>query len=190
MKKLFQFIIFFQYVVLQAQCPSITIPTGTIGTPYLKESGTYIGTTSSSTVATVSPINQIVKFDVTGSTGYIELNPGFTAAPTNNVTAFIAQPLDGCGGSTPSKVEVDNSPDTNHQVTIYPNPSKAVFYMESKNIGNGLLEIHNLLGMKIFQQDFISDTTTEINLQGLPSQVYFVTITSDNYRSVRRIIKQ
>ena len=63
-------------------------------------------------------------------------------------------------------------------MTIYPNPSTGTFSIEWERKGNGLLEIYNELGEKVFRCE-AKNRTQEIDLSKEPGGIYFLTLQSE-----------
>jgi hypothetical protein len=191
MIKIYILLFCFWQINIYGQCSSsILFPVGTINTtPYQYQSSSWIKTTSSTSETTPNPTS-IIKFDADPTNGYIELNPGFNSIPTTG--AFIAQVLDGCGLLLPSKT-VSNNNLVNlleDNIKIYPNPTKDILYIKIENINEGFIEIYNILGMKIIEQKFETNSTSEINFKELSSQIFTVKITSNDQVFLSRIIKK
>ncbi|WP_277015550.1 T9SS type A sorting domain-containing protein [Flavobacterium lindanitolerans] len=185
MKKVILFCLLFYHSYSEAQCLSdITLPTGTFSTA-LTESSTWIKTSPINTTATIMSSTVVIKLD---ANDYIELKPGFLANPTTG--AFIAQTIDGCGLQTPAKTPLNDFPaKTGGEIVVYPNPSKDVFYIKTDNLTDGIIEVYNTLGVKIFEQKFQKNTIAEINLKNQATQMFLLKIISKNTMVSKRIIK-
>ena len=77
---------------------------------------------------------------------------------------------------------VDNN---EKHISVYPNPSNAVFTVKSESGPLGLITVYNLLGQQVFQEK-TSTSTREINLSTIPSGIYFINAKNE----ALRIIKQ
>ena len=71
-------------------------------------------------------------------------------------------------------------------ITVYPNPMRDVFFVGTDN-GQSVqnVEVFSVTGQRV-----ISSTETEINVSELGAGIYFVSITADDKRIIRRIVKQ
>lgn len=70
-------------------------------------------------------------------------------------------------------------------VSIYPNPSEGIFYLKDEifNDKDILIEIHDLNGQLVYQDNQISKSATlnyKIDIQGVPKGIYIVTLRSKN----------
>lgn len=69
---------------------------------------------------------------------------------------------------------------------VYPNPAKDSFTVSGLN-SDAVLELYNSLGMKVFKQNFIGQTTMNPNVS---TGVYLAKITSNGKSEVRKIVIQ
>ncbi|WP_286925813.1 T9SS type A sorting domain-containing protein [Flavobacterium sp. UBA4197] len=189
MKRFYYLSLLFVANVFGQSCPltvTITTPDYAVG---LTQSNTWIKG-SSNILNTAS-----VKFDASPAFGYIELNPGFLANPSTGV--FIAQPLDGCGALIPAKqnAEEGNVTElTGDVVTLVPNPNNGIFALELTGIGNGVVEVFDLTGKRVYERNFIKENKEEnlkieIDIQMNERGVYLVKVVSDSGVFTRKVIK-
>lgn len=78
------------------------------------------------------------------------------------------------------------------QAWIYPNPATQSFTIEASGLdGTTTITLHNVLGEVISGEEVStgSNLTLEINIQSVPSGVYFVTLENEGKRIIRRVIK-
>lgn len=77
-------------------------------------------------------------------------------------------------------------------VTIYPNPSNGIFNIISGNTPIEKIEVYDVSGKIIAIENNlqINNNSSVLNLSHLSSGLYFVRITSDNQKTVKRIIKK
>ncbi|MCF6172026.1 MAG: T9SS type A sorting domain-containing protein [Bacteroidales bacterium] len=103
----------------------------------------------------------------------------------------------GCGASDDQKVTVVNcvGVDENAEsivLDVYPNPSRGVFNVDirSELLNNADLKVVDVLGKVVYQKKDLniqaSDENT-IDLGSNPQGIYFVIVSGENYRSVKRI---
>ena len=77
-------------------------------------------------------------------------------------------------------------------LNVYPNPSdghiSVDFNLTERN--NGVVEINNILGEKVYRQEFKSATagTLDVNLSQLPGGIYFVTLNSGKNLITKKIV--
>jgi len=84
-------------------------------------------------------------------------------------------------------VGINDKHQTVNTPTICPNPANDKITVETPAKGN--LSIHSINGQQLLQQE-ITEPTTTINVNTLPSGVYFVRVTSDKNVQVGKFIKQ
>jgi hypothetical protein len=74
------------------------------------------------------------------------------------------------------------------EISIYPNPTTDVLNIIDKGnlFQNSTIEIKNYLGQSVFNSPF----TPQIDLSGLSSGMYFLTIRNMNTSQSHKIIKQ
>ena len=79
-----------------------------------------------------------------------------------------------------------------NNIAIYPNPSNGIFNIQSNNLAIEKLEVHDVMGKIIAVENNIpvNNNTAALDLSHVASGIYFVTITSDNQRTVKRVIKK
>lgn len=185
MKKLILFLFLFKLILAYGQCPSnVILVTGNLTAP-LTQSSTWIKTSISG--LTTSDIASIIKLDADPTNGYVEINPGFTAFPTTG--AFIAQALDGCGSLSPARL-INNEISTNSEdIKVYPNPSKNIFNFNISGTDNGIIEVYNILGVKISENKFTTNSTFQLNLESHPTGVFTAKIISKDKVVSKVIIK-
>ena len=73
------------------------------------------------------------------------------------------------------------------EVTVFPNPSKGLFFLQSEKRKLSNILIYNLVGEKIYQAE-INNAQIEIDLSKQPTGVYFMQITDENKNVVNRKI--
>ena len=74
------------------------------------------------------------------------------------------------------------------QVSIYPNPSQGIFEVKSEKYKIQSIEVFNVLGEKIYNEE-IKDITATINLQAPPG-VYFMQVQTEEEIIRKKFIKQ
>ena len=90
-----------------------------------------------------------------------------------------------------------NEPAYNHQVKVYPNPSKGIFTVEIEEIANGkdakTLEVIDIMGRSIFQKHIETSGGKHyeiIDISGQATGQYFLRITGKNGDEVQKVIKE
>ncbi len=77
----------------------------------------------------------------------------------------------------------------NKSIEIYPNPTSSQFNVDfSETVNNGLIEIFNLFGEKVFVEEIYNETKKEITLDFLSKGMYFVKIDDGNSKYCEKLI--
>ena len=74
------------------------------------------------------------------------------------------------------------------QVSIYPNPSQGIFEVKSEKYKIQSIEVFNVLGEKIYNEE-IKDITATINLQAPPG-VYFMQVQTEKGMLRKKLVKE
>ena len=159
---------------------------------------TINATTNNSLICSL-PIQQTATLIATGANTYtwstgangssIAVSPSVTTTYTvtgTNVngcqnTSIITQSASNCAGI--------NNLNSNHSISVYPNPNSGEFIVE---LANGLeknIEVTDLNGKVVYRQNSLNDKIN-VSLKHLPNAVYFVKIQSNNTSETIKIIKQ
>jgi hypothetical protein len=97
-----------------------------------------------------------------------------------------------CKGITTSDKEVD--PDKNSDIRVYPNPANDNIFIEGTVTSSGKLQLDliNIMGQNIMSREVeVNDTFIEkLSLADIPAGIYFITILTENEKSVVKVIKQ
>lgn len=109
-------------------------------------------------------------------------NRDFTAA--NVIWEFFRKYSLSTLTSTPSSSCLTTSTGINESVSdntvsIYPNPSTGIFYVQSKNNSNTTLTILNVLGITVLEKKIVGSTEI-IDLSTVPAGVYFYRVANQN----------
>ncbi|MGB4774140.1 MAG: S8 family serine peptidase [Daejeonella sp.] len=186
-----------------APCPSDITITNNYSAP-LTQSQSWIKSSGQTTI--LSNVN--VKLDANPANGYVLFMPAaatdfFLAEPTAS-GVFTAQALDGCSIAIPSfrSNETNSTEATAFQrnlttatvqatgkkeflavpepaFIIYPNPSTGTATIRTKGIEDGVIEVYNLSGNRIYQTDIKVNTFEyKLDLSAYPRGMYLVTISS------------
>ncbi len=165
---------------------------------------TIVGAITGNTTAYGNTVNTYTIDPVSGATSYTWTFPNdWTGTSTTNnidVTTGITSGLisvtanDNCGPSIPVTVFVtiaagvkENSNSISN--TIYPNPSKGVFTVQTEKSITGSIEIFNVVGEKIYSKA-IQNEKTEINLRNENTGIYFVKISNGETSVTKKIVIQ
>jgi hypothetical protein len=139
---------------------------------------------------------QSIKLDLfnniytTGSfTTTVDFNPG---TATNNLSSvggydIFIQKL---AQSTTTEIENITTVDENDLV-IYPNPTHSIFNMDVKNNRDGVIEIFNILGQKIYSRTIMKDFE-QLNIEdnAIKPGIYLIVLTTGKNIYCRKAIKQ
>ena len=76
-------------------------------------------------------------------------------------------------------------------ITVYPNPSNGIFTILSNNIPIEKIEVFDVMGKTINIENNVqtANNSSVLNLTQLATGIYFVRITSNNQKTIKRIIK-
>ena len=77
-------------------------------------------------------------------------------------------------------------------ISVYPNPSQAVFNLEFNSIDNKpeIIEVFDINGRNIQEIKVSSSTFQSVDLSGLSKGIYFLRISNEDSFAVKRIILQ
>jgi len=88
--------------------------------------------------------------------------------------------------------DVDEASHQEVHFRIYPNPTTGTINIELTGAGESsqpLLEVFDLTGNKLKTMRMEQSTRHIMNLAGLPSGMYIVSLTTGEFKKVKRIIK-
>lgn len=161
-------------------CTSNVIISGNPFTTALTESQDWIQTSGT----TIIPAGGNVKLDAEPVNGFVALDPGFEA---QNGATFVAQALDGCGGSTPQKTNppVVTTPGPAPGITVFPNPTTGQLNIRM-NEGKHTLQLWNSMGALITTIKAQAGLNT-IDISKHPPGIYFLRAEG---KTIQRIVKQ
>jgi uncharacterized repeat protein (TIGR01451 family) len=132
--------------------------------------------------------------DEPGSHGYIafSIKPKNTVVVddviTNSASIYFDYnyPIITNTTSTTIRLLATNEFEEKNAFTIYPNPANEVLNIQSnKSQLISKVEIYNMMGQMMYR----TEKTTPINVSGLPTGTYFVSIFSDKGKSTQKFIK-
>lgn len=74
---------------------------------------------------------------------------------------------------------------------VYPNPTKNTLIISSSStISNGLIEIYDLSGRKVYEKRFKTIDNTIINIESIDPGVYIINVISTDLRLTNKFVKQ
>ncbi len=153
---------------------------GTLTTPY----GTY---------------NNVIRLQTTetgvGATTDVLYTYYATEPVMHSVMNYVVQ----TGGGTANKfftaytnmVTGIEKPESSYNWNVYPNPVEDVLKINSTEIKIQTIEIHNLLGERVYGENARTGEVISIDVESFDSGIYFVSITDDeNKKYVEKFVKQ
>ncbi len=75
-------------------------------------------------------------------------------------------------------------------IALFPNPTKGQVNIVSPNTAIEKVEVHDIMGRKVTELLEQGNTSSQLDFSGLPSSIYFITITTDQGTLTKRIIRK
>lgn len=72
--------------------------------------------------------------------------------------------------------------------SIYPNPASDFLFIDSRTLNNTSMILSNSLGQQILTKEFRESASVDIS--GLLPGVYFIMLSNNNYREVKKLVKE
>ena len=110
----------------------------------------------------------------------------------------VTNPANGCSTTSDSTTSINQLASLSGQISVYPNPTSNQITISSKQLQIDEIEVTNVLGqmillqrapLSIFHGEGLGVRQT-IDLSGLPSDVYFITVINKTGRAVFPVVKQ
>lgn len=101
---------------------------------------------------------------------------------TNNAEASAVFVNDGQMGN-------QNESDSNNKTEIFPNPAENFVNFKSK-LPVKLIELYDNSGRKIKSQTSINQSQTKLNLEGIPSGIYYIRIQTEMGWEIQKLVKK
>lgn len=103
--------------------------------------------------------------------------------------------INGCTTSSSISVVGTNDNIIESHIVIYPNPTNGFFTIEGKELNSGLcrISLRNVLGQVLIEKPIILSGrgfSTQLNIEGLPSGIYYMTVHSQYGNNTIPVIKQ
>jgi hypothetical protein len=78
----------------------------------------------------------------------------------------------------------------NEALSVYPNPSKGILYLQSNTKDHGTVILYDLLGKEVFRKEMLwkENDPAELNLSGLSAGLYHVRIQTDAYSKTLKVV--
>jgi hypothetical protein len=136
----------------------------------------------------ISPGNVSAAIDtlVVYSVAVTSLTGGIVYTLHPSVTSLALITDSGCVSFTGGVHEINNN-----GLSVYPNPSTGSFTLTSVNtIVRGTVEIYNMVGERIFEENIFNTSKEEINLYNVAPGIYIVKVTDGNKEGIQKLIIQ
>ncbi|MCX6232443.1 MAG: T9SS type A sorting domain-containing protein, partial [Bacteroidetes bacterium] len=124
--------------------------------------------------------------------GYVpiigQISQSYTVASSGSYAVIVTK--NGCSATSSCHAVIItgiNETITNSGFSLYPNPSKGRFVIETNQTENSSIEIYNLIGAICYHAT-ITAAKTEIDISKQPSGIYFVKYNHGNTIYTKRII--
>ena len=173
-------------------CQTNVLITGTFSSA-LTESDTWIASSGQTTI----PSTSSVKLDAEPNNGYVLLEPtsntDFFLANPNSSNYFVAQTLDGCGGSSPARLKGNAiSSLSSSSFVLYPNPANNIITIKNEDITAVDLryEIISMDGKVLQAATTFFDIETTLDISALATGLYFLKVYHGNEMHVMKFQKQ
>ena len=119
-------------------------------------------------------------------------NQTFTATANGNYAVEVTQNgcIDTSACYTITGVGI-NEITTSNNFQLFPNPTADVVTVQlHSSCSNYTIEISNTLGEVVQSAEFKVQSVATLNLQSLPSGIYFIKVKSDKWSEVKRVVKE
>lgn len=91
-----------------------------------------------------------------------------------------------CNANSKQEYLTETEPEELH---IYPNPTQDILHIDTKNESGGCISVYNINGQVLFKKT-ISKDITEVDVSGMISGLYLITLQYDNIYRTQRLIKE
>ena len=102
--------------------------------------------------------------------------------------SFEGSQLNHIGSPNPSQNTLSVNTFDYSNVKVYPNPTKNILNIESNSFEVSSVEIHDVLGKRVFQQNGLNNN--QIDISNLTNGIYIMKINADGKTLTRKIIKE
>jgi Secretion system C-terminal sorting domain len=123
------------------------------------------------------------------------LKSGFTVSgnTTGKFRAYVDPCVPGSAGRMGSPIQKDmaNENLTNDQgiIRVFPNPTDGIFKIALNSSLVGNVQITNLLGSTVYDNNFKNQNELEVNIENQPAGIYIVTVISGDQKFVEKVVK-
>lgn len=138
-------------------------------------------------------VNTSTVYIMAGSTSAcnIIVEPGATVINQSTLTlntsscSAIVTPSANCSITGIAETKLNSG-----KLTVYPNPASSNINIEtiSGSFNESEISIYNLLGAKVYSKTFLPSKKIQLELNGLESGVYYLSLNSNDIKEVRKII--
>jgi hypothetical protein len=115
-----------------------------------------------------------------------------TPSETGRYIAVVTY-VSGCSVSTNSNFFVlgtDEEGEKVGELLLYPNPTKSELFIKLPSTESGSVVITDNLGRELLRKDFEATRETKISLAELPVATYFVSVNTNSFSIVKKIVKE
>ncbi len=155
----------------------------------------YVADTNNNIIRKITTIGYVINptlvaglsFD--SATGIISGTPTVALGATNyTVTAYNT------AGSSSTTVNITvgtlsiNSFEVSNNLRIYPNPASSNVTVELKNLNNASLEVIDITGKEVMKQN-LNLTSNLVNIEKLPSGMYFFKVNCNQGSATSKVVK-
>lgn len=156
-------------------------------------SWTYLGTICLDDVVDITSAGVIQYIRITDRTPATSFNGSADGYDVDGVVVINQE----CGGATPARIgDNTNTPDEVISMELFPNPAKetaTVVLTTGSDDSNIMITVNNYLGQSVLTDRLNVASSSVINhtlnLDGLNSGIYFVTVESNSTREVIKLVK-
>ena len=127
-----------------------------------------------------TPVRNAVGFAI-GNKGYIGTGDDGGGTNSNIYSAFYEY-------DSGINLGIDDNELTT-SVYVFPNPATSVFTVNTGSVKINELKLVNILGEEIIKQSEINNAQSTVNINNMPSGVYFVEVYTEKGKAVKKIIK-
>ena len=154
-------------------------------------------------VMTTLSAQQLERWVIGAAGGY---HTGSGIQVSDNVGETMVETIDGAGnafiltqgfeqGSTPPPAGVNGAPYNNADLLVYPNPGNSIYQVTLRLPGNteGQITVFNVLGQPLQQFNVALGHQTvqqQIDLTQYASGVYFVQVTTNDIKLVKKLVHE
>lgn len=121
--------------------------------------------------------------------------PGYNTTTLNspfNVNNVVLTPVV-CGQGNPRMpTSVEERPEDESNISLYPNPNNGIFTLKTNNVFSGVITMNvtDVMGRSLLKKNFEKPDSEIVDLSTFNNGIYFVQITSGDFTEVKKVIKK